>query len=71
MKWVYGISATDFSIKLVPEKIAYYGLRLRDQEYHNFVYEISNGCAVGGTLKEASLSGLMEVIERCFFKYLV
>ena len=67
MKWVYGISATDFSIKLVPEKIAYYGLRLRDQEYHNFVYEISNGCAVGGTLKEASLSGLMEVIERDAF----
>lgn len=67
MKWVYGISATNNELRLIPEKVAYYGLRLRDIDYTNFVYEISNGCAVGGTLKEASLSGLLEVIERDAF----
>lgn len=67
LKWVYGVSATFLKVRLVPEKIAYYGLRLRDNDYSNFVYEISNGCAVGGTLKEASLSGLLEVIERDAF----
>lgn len=67
MKWVLGISVTNNELRLIPEKVAYYGLRLRDADYTNFVYEISNGCAIGGTLKEASLSGLLEVIERDAF----
>ncbi len=37
---------------LVPESIAYYSLGHRDA----FVYETSNGCAIGGSLEEAIFS---------------
>jgi ribosomal protein S12 methylthiotransferase accessory factor len=38
-----------------------------DGETPPFAYEISNGCAVGSTLDEAILYGLLEVIERDAF----
>ena len=32
-----------------------------------FVYETSNGCALGGSLEEAIFHGIMEVVERDSF----
>lgn len=48
---------------LVPESIAYYSLGHRDA----YVYETSNGCAIGGSLEEAIFHGILEVVERDAF----
>lgn len=65
--WVWGYSLTNQKSLLVPETYAYYGTNLRDGKQNSFVYEISNGCALGGSLLEAVLYGLFEVIERDHF----
>lgn len=62
MNWVWGYSFLQERSLLVPELLAYYSLS-RD----GFVYETSNGCAMGGSVEEAILHGIFEVIERdCF-----
>lgn len=48
----------------VPEQLAYYHLPAGQPR---FVYESSNGCAVGGSLEEAALHGYYEVVERDAF----
>lgn len=65
--WVSGYNLTCNKQVLVPEAIAYYGTNLRDGKQNSFVYEISNGCAIGGDMYEAIASGIMEVIERDAF----
>lgn len=62
MNWVWGYSFLQERPLLVPELLAYYSLS-RD----GFVYETSNGCAMGGSLEEAILHGIFEVIERDSF----
>ncbi|MEV8632414.1 TOMM precursor leader peptide-binding protein [Streptosporangium sp. NPDC051023] len=61
--WVWGYSFARGGPVLVPESYAYY--RMHDGS--NFVYEISNGCAVGGCLEEAILHGVLELAERDAF----
>ncbi|GGG03293.1 TOMM precursor leader peptide-binding protein [Paenibacillus abyssi] len=61
--WVWGYSFLQERPILVPELLAYYstpcGL--------GFVYETSNGCALGGSLEEAIFYGILEVAERDSF----
>ncbi|WP_256105416.1 TOMM precursor leader peptide-binding protein [Streptomyces sp. ODS05-4] len=63
--WVWGYSFRDRRPVLVPENLAYYGTPMRrtglDRPY---VHEVSNGCAIGGSMAEAVLHGLTEVAER-------
>jgi ribosomal protein S12 methylthiotransferase accessory factor len=47
----------------VPERLAYYSLGGQD----GFVYETSNGCALGGNLVEAIFHGILEIVERDAF----
>ena len=63
IKWVWGYSLLQDRAILVPEILAYYSLGCGD----GFVYETSNGCALGGSLEEAIFYGIMEVIERDSF----
>ena len=63
IKWVWGYSLLQDRAMLVPEILAYYSLGCGD----GFVYETSNGCALGGSLEEAIFYGIMEVIERDSF----
>nr|WP_254119378.1 TOMM precursor leader peptide-binding protein [Bacillus sp. FJAT-29790] len=63
MNWVWGYSFTQERPILVPELLAYYSLGCGD----GFVYETSNGCALGGSLEEAIFYGVMEVVERDSF----
>jgi ribosomal protein S12 methylthiotransferase accessory factor len=60
IRWVWGYSFMQARPILVPELLAYYSLGCGD----GFVYETSNGCAVGGSLEEAILHGILEVVER-------
>ncbi|QSO55037.1 TOMM precursor leader peptide-binding protein [Alicyclobacillus curvatus] len=61
--WVWGYSLTADRPILVPERLAYYSLGRQG----GFVYETSNGCALGGSLVEAIFHGILEVVERDAF----
>ncbi|MFJ8530218.1 TOMM precursor leader peptide-binding protein [Bacillus sp. NPDC094106] len=61
--WVWAYSLLQNRPVLVPESIAYYSLGHRDA----FVYETSNGCAIGGSLEEAIFHGILEIVERDAF----
>ncbi|MBV7699479.1 TOMM precursor leader peptide-binding protein [Streptomyces sp. TRM70350] len=62
--WVWGHSLRDDRPILVPARLAHYGAGV---DADNFVFECSNGCATGGSLEEAILHGLLELIERDAF----
>ncbi|WP_163099783.1 TOMM precursor leader peptide-binding protein [Peribacillus alkalitolerans] len=64
INWVWGYSFLQERPILVPELLAYYSLGCGEQ---GFVYETSNGCALGGSLEEAILYGILEVVERDSF----
>ncbi|MFB7139013.1 TOMM precursor leader peptide-binding protein [Gottfriedia sp. NPDC056225] len=63
MDWVWGYSFMKEEPILVPELLAYYSLGCG----HGFVYETSNGCALGGSLEEAIFYGILEIVERDSF----
>jgi ribosomal protein S12 methylthiotransferase accessory factor len=63
MSWVWGYSFLQERPILVPELLAYYSMGYAG----GFVYETSNGCALGGSLEEAVLHGILEVVERDSF----
>ncbi|MGG3913318.1 TOMM precursor leader peptide-binding protein [Rossellomorea vietnamensis] len=62
--WVWGYSLMEERSILVPELLAYYSLGCGSS---GFVYETSNGCALGGSREEAIFYGIMEVVERDSF----
>ncbi len=64
MPWVWAYSFARAEPVLIPESIAYYATCDRGP---SFVYETSNGCALGSSLAEAALHGLLEVTERDAF----
>ncbi|WP_188152459.1 TOMM precursor leader peptide-binding protein [Teredinibacter waterburyi] len=64
--WKWGYSFRLQKPVLVPEQLVYYWLKA-DQiknPINRFVYDSSNGCALGGSREEAMLYGLLEVVER-------
>ncbi|WP_078410373.1 TOMM precursor leader peptide-binding protein [Priestia abyssalis] len=63
INWVWGYSFLQERPILVPELLAYYSLGCGK----GFVYETSNGCALGGSLEEAIFYGILEVVERDSF----
>ena len=67
LDWVWGYSFKHERPILVPETCAYYGGNAHQVNYNAFVYEISNGCALGGNREEAILHGILEVAERDAF----
>lgn len=64
--WVWGYSFEKQSPILVPEHCAYYGVPT-SQENPAFVFDISNGCALGNCLEEAIFHGMLEIVERDAF----
>lgn len=65
LSWVWGFSFARQEPVLVPERYAYYSMP--EPAGPRLVYEISNGCALGSSLEEAILHGLLEVAERDAF----
>jgi ribosomal protein S12 methylthiotransferase accessory factor len=66
--WVWAYSFRLDAAALIPEQLAYYALPAgKPASSPRFVFETSNGCALGGTMAEAVLHGLFEVIERDAF----
>ncbi|SDW00012.1 ribosomal protein S12 methylthiotransferase accessory factor [Marininema mesophilum] len=63
MDWVWGWSLNEERPLLVPQLLAYYSFSCSG----GYVYETSNGCAMGGSLEEAIFHGIMEVVERDAF----
>lgn len=71
MDWVYGYRLDNGEARLIPADVAYYGYhyrRRRDERSRDrFFAESSSGCALGNSLEEAALHGLVELIERDSF----
>lgn len=65
--WVWARSFGQDRPVLVPEHVGYVQHRPRGSGSARFLYESSNGCAIGRGLEEAILYGLCEVIERDAF----
>ncbi|MEV5574314.1 TOMM precursor leader peptide-binding protein [Spirillospora sp. NPDC052269] len=63
--WVWGYSFAAARPLLVPATYAYYGERTKAEP--GWVYECSNGAALGSSRNEAILHGLLEVAERDAF----
>jgi ribosomal protein S12 methylthiotransferase accessory factor len=66
-RWVWAYSFANEAPILVPEAYAYYGIERASSGRQPFVYETSNGCALGSCLEEAILHGILEVAERDAF----
>jgi ribosomal protein S12 methylthiotransferase accessory factor len=64
IRWLPGYSLRDERPVWVPERLGFYGGSAGGQE---FVFECSNGCAIGSCLEEATLHGLLELVERDAF----
>lgn len=63
--WVWCSSLLKNKPVLIPEQsIFYYLLNTPETKVNRFVYETSNGCALGGALEEAIFYGLLELVER-------
>lgn len=62
--WVPALEPTTGRTVWVPQQMAYYLARTGAVQ---FVQDNSNGCAVGATLAEAFLGGVLEVVERDAF----
>lgn len=63
MNWVWGYSFLQERPILVPEQLGFYSMGGKDR----YVFESSNGCALGGSLEEAIFYGILEVVERDAF----
>jgi ribosomal protein S12 methylthiotransferase accessory factor len=70
MDWAYGYRLGDGQARLLPADIAFYGyhypLRSGTRQDRYFA-DSSSGCALGNSLEEAALHGLLELIERDSF----
>ncbi|MDI5961761.1 TOMM precursor leader peptide-binding protein [Streptantibioticus silvisoli] len=62
--WIPGHSLRDDRTVLVPARLVHYSAGVAADD---FVFECSNGCAIGSCLEEAALFGLLELIERDAF----
>jgi ribosomal protein S12 methylthiotransferase accessory factor len=63
--WCWGYSTLRREPVLVPLQLAYYWLpRNEERPVNRFLYDSSNGCALGGSVEEAALHGIYEVVER-------
>jgi ribosomal protein S12 methylthiotransferase accessory factor len=69
LTWVWAYSFARREPVLVPERYAYYRTHHLNGPPADrpFVYEISNGCALGSCLEEAIIYALLEVAERDAF----
>lgn len=64
LPWVRGHSLRDDRPVLVPARLVYYSAGTPADD---FVFECSNGCAIGSCPEEAALFGLLELVERDAF----
>ncbi|WP_128895860.1 YcaO-like family protein [Longirhabdus pacifica] len=64
--WTSCFHWRDEQAVLLPEQFVYYDNQLLHQE-ERFLYETSNGTALGGTLQEAIIYGVFEALERDHF----
>ncbi|WP_223068535.1 YcaO-like family protein [Paenibacillus caui] len=64
MEWVNACSLQSGINRLVPEQMSQY---LKEDILNRFVYESSNGCAIGNSYVEAILYSLYEAMERDLF----
>lgn len=62
--WIFGKNITTGKICLLPSQLVFYKDFSKSEENERFVYETSNGCALGSSIEEAIFYGILEIIER-------
>lgn len=63
--WCWAHSFRRDASVLIPQQLAYYWLpNPAESPTNRFLYDSSSGCALGGSIEEAILYGLLEVVER-------
>lgn len=65
-RWRRTVNLTDGLEYYLPEQVMYYDAQMVSGE-KRFMYETSNGCAMGGTCEEAVVYALLELVERDAF----
>jgi ribosomal protein S12 methylthiotransferase accessory factor len=65
--WVWAYSHRQQRQILIPQQLAYYGQFGEEPCGGRFVQETSSGSAIGGSVEEAMLYGLIEAVERDAF----
>jgi ribosomal protein S12 methylthiotransferase accessory factor len=65
--WIRATSLKNGKKVFIPEQAIFFGSKEKKEKENYFLYETSNGAAVGGSIEEAILYGLYEVIERHSF----
>lgn len=65
--WVQAQSLTSSRKYWIPAQLIWFGEQKNNESDNTFVYETSNGTAVGGSMEEALKYALYEVIERDAF----
>lgn len=65
-RWRRVVNLADGLDYYLPEQIMYYDAQLVSGE-KRFMYETSNGCAMGGTYEEAVMYAMLELVERDAF----
>ncbi|GHO41908.1 TOMM precursor leader peptide-binding protein [Ktedonospora formicarum] len=64
--WVWGYSFQERASLLIPEHCAYYSVPA-SADNPVFIFDVSNGCALGNCVEEAIFHGMLEVVERDAF----
>ncbi|WP_371069504.1 TOMM precursor leader peptide-binding protein [Sediminibacillus sp. JSM 1682029] len=62
--WKYGYSVKQQEKVLIPEQLVFFADKFYREKNNRFIYDSSNGMALGGTYEEAVFYGLLELIER-------
>lgn len=62
--WVWGWSIKKRKYVLLPEQLVHYHDNDKKHKDSRYIYDTSNGAALGGNLEEGLLYGLFETIER-------
>ncbi|MCW2093414.1 UNVERIFIED_ORG: ribosomal protein S12 methylthiotransferase accessory factor [Rhodococcus erythropolis] len=65
--WIRGFSFAHNSEILIPEACVYYDADTQDELTPYFYGDTSSGCAIGGSIEEAILCGILELAERDAF----
>lgn len=65
-RWCPVYELVSGSLHYLPEQVLYYDAQLVSKE-RRFIYETSNGCALGGSYEEAIVYALYELVERDAF----
>lgn len=65
--WIFAQNLFSEELFLIPAQLVFYKDITSYEKEERFVFETSNGCALGNTMEEAIFYGILEILERDSF----